>query len=289
MIFRRGRAGALHSEFERALRRSLRAAVEGDGERAQSWLERAVELDSGDFDAYQALARLYRDRGEVGRALRMHQNLLLRSDLDRDQQADAKLELARDYEAGGYRERATAIFDELLTERRRDPDVLEAACLASLDAGDPERARSLHARLHHHDPQRARALESRLAEAGAIERPARPTGSGIVSRFVAGFGARRREAAALRTLGERLDRDDADHGARIALARIEVSRGQPERARELLARGLERHGDALLLHVELGRLWLASGQEGEALKAYARLIDAIAGAVGPASDEEHAS
>ena len=39
--------------------------------RAQTWLERAVELDGSDFDAYLALARLYRDRGEIGCTIRM--------------------------------------------------------------------------------------------------------------------------------------------------------------------------------------------------------------------------
>lgn len=270
----RGRQkGAAVSEFERALRRSLRAAVEGDGARAQSWLERAVELDSSDFDAYQALARLYRDRREVGRAIRMHQNLLLRDDLTREEQGQAKLELARDFAAGGFRDRAHATFEELLEERGQDPDVLEAYAQTLLEGGDAIRARRLCARLARLDAERAAALEARFPDAGT--RAASRARGGLVSRFVTGFGSRRREEARERALSERLDRDPHDVAARLELARANVGRADSARARAILERGLDLMPEALVLHVEQGRLWLASGQDGEALKAYARLLDVL--------------
>jgi len=99
---------------EAALRRSLRAAVAGDWETAETWLERIVEADSSDLDAYHALARLYREQGAMGRAIRMHQNLLLRADLDKAKRNDALLELARDFDAGGFSERAAAGYEEVL-------------------------------------------------------------------------------------------------------------------------------------------------------------------------------
>ena len=87
---------------ESALRRALRAAVAGDWPSAESWLERIVEADSADLDAYHALARLYREQGDIGRAIRMHQNLLLRTGLSKVQKTEALLELARDFDAGGF-------------------------------------------------------------------------------------------------------------------------------------------------------------------------------------------
>lgn len=269
----RNRAGKV--EFEQALRRSLRAAVEGDSARAQTWLERAVELDSSDFDAYQALARVYRDRGEVGRAIRMHQNLLLRTDLEPDELAQAKLELARDFEVGGFRERALTTLEELLGERPRDPEVIETMALALIEHGDPTRGDALVARLRRLDPERARRVAARAESGGGEERREGAGRGGIVSRFVARFGARRREESVECALASRLERDGEDHDARVRLARLELDRGQPERARELLARGLERSPEAWRLHVEQGRLWLASGLEAEALKAYASLIEAL--------------
>jgi lipopolysaccharide biosynthesis regulator YciM len=275
MVFRRRRSRGDRDEFDRALRRSLRASIDGDPTRAQTWLERAVELDSSDFDAYQALARLYRDRGEIGRAIRMHQNLLLRGDLDREELVRAKLELARDFEAGGFRERALATLEELVGSRPRDPEVIEAMAQAWIESGDRAHAESLVSRLRRVDPDGASRLAARWAEGAATSASERERAGGLVSRFVARFGGRRREDALERTLRARLERDEEDHEARVGLARLERDRGHPERARELLARGLERWPEAWRLHVEQGRLWLASGQDGEALKAYASLIEAL--------------
>ena len=56
-------------------RRALQAVLAGDLEEAEAELVELVQLDSGDPTAYMALAQLYRERGEVGRALQVHQNL----------------------------------------------------------------------------------------------------------------------------------------------------------------------------------------------------------------------
>lgn len=103
----------------------MRAAVAGDWSTAETWLERIVEADSGDLDAVHALARLYRQQGAVGRALRMHQNLLLRSDLSRTARAEVLSELAHDFEVGGYKERAAATYEEILAAKPRNVEVLE--------------------------------------------------------------------------------------------------------------------------------------------------------------------
>ena len=125
MAWGKKRAAAKETEIEQAWRRSLRAAVARDWQAAETWLERIVEADSQDLDAYLALARLYREQGAIGRALRMHQNLLLRSELTTAERAEALSELARDFETGGYRERAAASYEELLNLQPRNALVLE--------------------------------------------------------------------------------------------------------------------------------------------------------------------
>ncbi len=63
-------------DADRALRQALLALLDRDFDAAEALIARALRSDSDDVEAYIALARLYRSRGEVGRALRIHQNLL---------------------------------------------------------------------------------------------------------------------------------------------------------------------------------------------------------------------
>jgi lipopolysaccharide biosynthesis regulator YciM len=60
-----------------------------------------------------ALGSLFRRRGEVDRAIRMHQNLAERDDLAQDQKLQAVLELAQDYLKAGLLDRAEELFLKL--------------------------------------------------------------------------------------------------------------------------------------------------------------------------------
>jgi tetratricopeptide (TPR) repeat protein len=79
------------------VRKALRCVLEGELDTAEELLGRAVRIDSDQVDAYLSLARLYRLRGEIGRAIRVHQNLLLRTDIRSGQRDEALLGLAGDF------------------------------------------------------------------------------------------------------------------------------------------------------------------------------------------------
>jgi lipopolysaccharide biosynthesis regulator YciM len=162
VVWTRKSAPAKPEEIARAWRRSLRAAIAGDWPGAETWLERIVEADSQDLDAYHALARLYRQQGSIGRAIRMHQNLLLRSELTRETRMQALLELARDFEAGGYRERAAATYEEILGTQPRSLEVLERLVSLLHDLGEFSRALSLVRRLRRRDREVGNRLEVRI-------------------------------------------------------------------------------------------------------------------------------
>ena len=157
---------------EAAFRRALRAAASRDWTAAEAWLERIVQADSTDLDAYFALARIYRDQGDVGRAIRMHQNLLLRPKLDRRGKDEALLELARDFDAGGFRDRAIAGYEEVLAVRPRDPEVIERLAALSLENRDIERGLALAKKLRRIDRPKADRLEVELSLADARARAA---------------------------------------------------------------------------------------------------------------------
>jgi lipopolysaccharide biosynthesis regulator YciM len=72
-----------------------------------------VKIDPHTVELHFALGSLFRRRGEVDRALRMHHNLVDRADLDDDKRQQAIFELAQDYLKAGILDRAERLFGEL--------------------------------------------------------------------------------------------------------------------------------------------------------------------------------
>jgi lipopolysaccharide assembly protein B len=74
-----------------------------------------VKLDPETIDLHFALGGLFRKRGEVDRAIRMHENLLERETLDEENRLRALAELGQDYLKAGLLDRAEDVFQRLLT------------------------------------------------------------------------------------------------------------------------------------------------------------------------------
>lgn len=72
-----------------------------------------LEVDSDTVETHLALGNLFRRRGEVDRAIRIHQNLIARPNLLREHRAQALLELGQDYMRAGLLDRAESLFKEL--------------------------------------------------------------------------------------------------------------------------------------------------------------------------------
>lgn len=80
-----------------------------------------VKVDPQTIELHFALGSLFRRRGEVDRALRMHHNLVDRADLDHDKRQQAIFELAQDYLKAGIFDRAESLFRELENTRYAKP------------------------------------------------------------------------------------------------------------------------------------------------------------------------
>src|SRR5258705_1787546 len=76
-----------------------------------------VKVDPQTIELHFALGSLFRRRGEVERAIRMHQNLVERSDLAAGERSHALFELAQDYFKAGLLDRA----EELLLKLEGSP------------------------------------------------------------------------------------------------------------------------------------------------------------------------
>ena len=73
-----------------------------------------AEVDSETIETHLALGNLFRRRGEVDRAIRIHYNLIARTTLSIEQRTHALLELGQDYMRAGLLDRAEELFKELI-------------------------------------------------------------------------------------------------------------------------------------------------------------------------------
>ncbi len=86
---------------------------------------RALEVNSETVETHLALGSLFRRRGEVERAIRIHQNLIARPTLDKEQRSHALLELGQDYFKAGLFDRAENLFLELAEIRQHSEQALK--------------------------------------------------------------------------------------------------------------------------------------------------------------------
>jgi lipopolysaccharide biosynthesis regulator YciM len=82
-------------------------------DRALEAFLRAAELDGDTVETHFALGSLYRRRGEVDRAIKIHQNIASRESLEPAQREQASFALAQDYLKAGMLDRAEKILEPL--------------------------------------------------------------------------------------------------------------------------------------------------------------------------------
>ena len=97
----------------------LNYLVAGQVDLAIEELEKAARLDPGALELRLVLGNLYREKGQVGRAIQEHQALLQRPRLNQLEHANVLLCLGLDYRRGGFVDRAVAAFSEVL---KLDPE-----------------------------------------------------------------------------------------------------------------------------------------------------------------------
>jgi lipopolysaccharide biosynthesis regulator YciM len=94
-----------------------------DPDAAIAELSRAAQLNTETLETYFALGALFRRKGELDRAIRLHRNILLRPGLTSEVRRRAHLELALDYKRSALNDKAMESFEKLLAE---DPTNREA-------------------------------------------------------------------------------------------------------------------------------------------------------------------
>jgi len=87
-----------------------------------------VRVDDRTIETHFALGSLFRRRGEIDRAIRIHQNIIARPDLASEQRDQALFSLAKDYLRAGLLDRAENLFERLSQGSRYQVEALEQLC-----------------------------------------------------------------------------------------------------------------------------------------------------------------
>lgn len=102
------------ARFNSVYGQGLNYLLNEEPDKAVEVLVRLVEVDPDTVELHLALGSLFRRRGEVDRAIRVHQNIATRARLSEDLRRQASLELGRDYLKAGLLDRAEQLFNSLL-------------------------------------------------------------------------------------------------------------------------------------------------------------------------------
>lgn len=215
--------------------RGLNYLLDGRPDGAVDHFISALEVNSETLETHIALGNVLRRRGEVDRAIRIHENLLARPNLSRSQMHIAHLELARDYVSAGLLDRAEQLLKDLVEESDEQRDV----------------ARQHLLELYRSEREWGRAIE--------VGRELLPRKSLLRSTTVP---LRSGQAVAVQL---------AHFYCELALEM--KSRGDVPGARNMLQRALESDGACARASLELGRLEGEDGNHREAIAALTGIVD----------------
>lgn len=125
----RRRRASMSEEGGRAFIKGVQYILSNDHDQAIEQFTRAVQVDSDTVETYVALGNLYRSKGDIDRAIRIRQNIILRPHIDESQRRRALFDLGVDYRKGGFLDRAVQTFQQLLRK-----DASNAAALQEVES-----------------------------------------------------------------------------------------------------------------------------------------------------------
>ena len=117
-----GTLGKLHPDYLTG----LDYLVSEQPDRALDMFIKLMDANAETIETHFALGSLYRRRGEVERAIRIHQNLLARKELAPEHREQALLALAQDYLRAGVLDRAEGLFQQVSEVPRLRASALDA-------------------------------------------------------------------------------------------------------------------------------------------------------------------
>jgi lipopolysaccharide assembly protein B len=117
-------SGARVSELSTSYFRGLNYLLNEQQDKAIEVFLKLAEYNRDTVETHLALGNLFRRRGEVDRAIRVHQNLIARPSLSEEQKTVVLLELGEDYMRAGLLDRAETLFTDLVAMNALAPTAL---------------------------------------------------------------------------------------------------------------------------------------------------------------------
>lgn len=112
-IVRRKKGGDdknIANKRDKSFFKGIQYILSNDHDHAIEELTKSVQIDSETVETYVALGNLYRSKGDIERAIRIRQSVILRPSLDEQIKIRALFDLALDYRKGGFLDRALNTF-----------------------------------------------------------------------------------------------------------------------------------------------------------------------------------
>ena len=271
--------GADRAQLPSQYYRGFNFLLDGEEDDAVDAFTEALSVNEDTVDTHIALGSVLRKRGEVDRAIRIHQNLLKRPQLTTVQLHQSHLELARDFIAAGLYDRA----EQLLSDLTAQSTEFSAAAQRHLLDVHEERDWPLQRRLPTNDMQ--------AEEGGQSATGQDPPAQQLRGHYLCEQADAALESGDKATAGEfyeaALRDQNQDLRARMGLAKLRLSAGDPETAlthfRVIMGSGRNCTPELLALLSEICAArdnesqYLAALEEYYALQSSSLLALALAG------------
>ncbi len=116
---------SITSNGDEAFFKGIQYLLSNDHDNAIEELTKSVKVNSDTIETYVALGNLYRSKGDIDRAIRIRQSIILRPNIDEQIKLRALFDLGLDYRRGGFLNRALETFLKVTEKTPLDIKALE--------------------------------------------------------------------------------------------------------------------------------------------------------------------
>jgi len=123
---REKKAGRIARQGDQAFFKGIQYILSNDHDHAIEEFTKSVQINSDTIETYVALGNLYRSKGDIDRAIRIRQSIILRPSIEDQIKIRALFDLGLDYRKGGFLNRALDALTKVLQKEPANREALDA-------------------------------------------------------------------------------------------------------------------------------------------------------------------